>query len=106
MSIISVDDRTFHEEIDVMTKPVLLYFKASWCAPCKIQQNIIEKLNDFYKHTIIIASIDVDTSHELAKEYEVVTIPTLKLLLNKKVVQTFIGTTDIDALQAAIAETL
>lgn len=59
---------------DIITKgDVLVDFYATWCGPCKMMQPILDELKDDFK----IIKIDVDENKELAKNYGVMSIPTL-----------------------------
>ena len=66
------------EEFELLTKEglVLVDFYATWCGPCKMLGPVLETLN------IDVLKIDVDECPELAREYGIMTIPTLMLFNN------------------------
>ena len=83
MSVIHGDK----EEFDKLTKEdfVLVDFYAEWCGPCKMLGPVLETLE------IAVLKIDVDECPELAREYGVMTIPTLMLFNNGKLKSTKSG---------------
>ncbi len=64
-------------EIAESTKPVILDISASWCNPCKMMEPILQELNEKYKDTIQFAKMDFDSQAELAKKYDVTSLPTI-----------------------------
>ncbi len=89
MSVLSVNKNNFNEIIN-SDKPVLLDFYAEWCGPCRMVSPIVEEIakeNPQY----IVGKIDVDVEEELALQFSVVSIPTLVVLKNGKVVNQVSG---------------
>ena len=68
---------------------VLVDFYATWCGPCKMQGEVLKKLEEDVK----IVKIDVDEHTELAKEFGVMSIPTLILFKDGEVANKNIGFT-------------
>lgn len=68
---------------------VLVDFYATWCGPCKMQGEVLKKLEEDVK----IVKIDVDEHTELAKEFGVMSIPTLILFKDDEAVNKNIGFT-------------
>ena len=68
---------------------VLVDFYATWCGPCKMQGEVLKKIEEDVK----IVKIDVDEHTELAKEFGVMSIPTLILFKDGEVVNKNIGFT-------------
>jgi putative thioredoxin len=71
--------------------PVLVDFWASWCAPCKMLMPVLQKLADDYEGTFLVAKVDTDKERELAMEYGIRSLPTLKLFHNGTVVDEVMG---------------
>lgn len=61
-------------------------FFAEWCGPCKMLASELEELKD-----IKIIKIDVDNHSELAQKHGVMSIPTVEIYKNKKIITTFLG---------------
>ena len=71
--------------------PVLVDFWASWCAPCKMLMPVLQKLADEYEGKFLVAKVDTDNERELAMEYGIRSLPTLKLFHNGTVVDEVMG---------------
>ncbi len=76
----------------------LVDFYATWCGPCKMMHPIIEKIEKDYSDVKII-KVDVDLHEELAREYGVMSIPTLCLMKNGEIVEKNIGFTPQEELE-------
>lgn len=83
----------FEKEVISKSKtiPVLVDFFATWCSPCKTLSSILEKIEKEYKGKFILVKINVDKNKELAKKYNILSIPNLKLFKNTKIVEELIG---------------
>ncbi len=90
MSVLHITKDNFESEVLKSEKPVLLDFFATWCGPCRMVGPLIEEIaeeNDSFK----VAKLDVDELPEIAKEYRVVSIPTLMVFKDGKVVNQALG---------------
>ena len=68
-----------YEELVKGSKPVLIDFWATWCGPCRMVAPIVEEIA-FEREDILVGKVDVDTEPELAKQFGIVSIPTLILV--------------------------
>lgn len=59
------------------TKPVLVDFYATWCAPCKMQSPVLDEVKRRMGDDIVVVKVDVDHNREVAAAYHVQSIPTL-----------------------------
>ena len=84
MSAVIVDRNNFQEEVMASQKPVLLDFWASWCGPCRMVLPIVESIAQ-ERPDIKVCKINVDEQPELAAEFGVMTIPTLVVLQDGKI---------------------
>ncbi|WP_417885422.1 thioredoxin [Zunongwangia sp.] len=65
-------------------QPVLIDFHASWCEPCKALSPVLKEVKNELGETVKIIKIDIDKNQQLAKKYQVKSVPTLILFKNGK----------------------
>ena len=86
MSVININKNNFQNEVINSAKPVLLDFWAFWCAPCRRVAPIIEEIAR-ERSDIKVGKINVDEQPELANKFGIMSIPTLVVMKNGKIVQ-------------------
>ena len=105
-SITTLSDTSFDEEIGSASAPVLVDFWAEWCGPCKMIAPILEEIADEQGDAIQIAKLNVDEAGEVARRFEVMSIPTLILFKDGEPVKRVVGAKPKQALLDDIAEYL
>ena len=90
MTAININKNNFQSEVMNSDKPVLLDFWAPWCAPCRMVVPIIEEIAG-ERPDIRVGKINVDEQPELASEFSIMSIPTLMVMKNGKIVQQVSG---------------
>ena len=90
MTAININKNNFQNEVMNSDKPVLLDFWAPWCAPCRMVVPIIEEISG-ERPDIKVGKINVDEQPELASEFSIMSIPTLVVMKNGKIVQQVSG---------------
>ena len=86
MSAININKNNFHEEVINSDKPVLLDFWAPWCGPCRMVVPVIEEIA-LERSDIKVVKINVDEEQELARQYRIMSIPTLMVMRDGQVVK-------------------
>ena len=90
MSVIKVNKSNFEQEVLKSEKKILLDFYAEWCNPCRMLAPILDELaaeHPEYK----VCKINIDEEKELASEFEVMSIPSLFVMENGKIVNQSLG---------------
>ena len=90
MTIKHITNENFKQEVLQSEKPVLIDFFATWCGPCKMLAPIIEQIAN-EKDDIKVVKIDVDQEMELARQFGIMSIPTLIVIKDGKVANTSLG---------------
>ena len=90
MTAININKNNFQNEVMNSDKPVLLDFWAPWCAPCRMVVPIIEEIAG-ERPDIKVGKINVDEQPELASKFSIMSIPTLVVMKNGKIVQQVSG---------------
>lgn len=101
--VAAVTDATFSSE----TKEglVLIDFWATWCGPCRMQAPILEQLsNEYSEDELKILKMDVDENPNTAREFGIMSIPTLLFKKDGQVVKQVAGVHTKEQIKAIIAE--
>ncbi|MGI5959758.1 MAG: thioredoxin [Massiliimalia sp.] len=90
MSVITITKENFENEVIHSEKPVLLDFWASWCNPCRMLSPIVDQVAE-ETPSIKVGKINVDEQPELAGAFKVMSIPTLVVIKDGKIVNQAAG---------------
>lgn len=101
MAIIDLTKENFQAEITKSDKPVLVDFWAVWCGPCQMMAQILHEL-ETEMPDVQIGKVNVDEQMDLARQFRVVSIPTLIIFKNGQEVQRMVGVTSKEELKDAL----
>ena len=90
MAEIKLTEQNFEDEVLNSDKPVLMDFWAPWCGPCRMVVPLVEEIAK-ERSDIKVVKINVDEEQELAMQFGVMSIPTLVVMKNGKIVNQVTG---------------
>ena len=90
MAVITITKENFAQEVLQSEKPVLLDFWASWCGPCRMLSPIVDEVAE-ERGDVMVGKVNVDEQPELAGEFGVMSIPTLLVFEQGKLVRQAVG---------------
>lgn len=90
MKVIEVNESSFQEEVLNSKIKVLIDFNAEWCGPCRMLRPVLDKYAEEHDNVKIV-SINVDNNNDLARKYNVFSIPCLVVLKDGKELDRTVG---------------
>ena len=106
MTVVTITDDNFEEEVNSSEIPVLVDYWATWCGPCKMVGPLVEEISSEFSDKIKVGKLDVDTNQASAARQNVMSIPTLLLFKEGQVVAQHVGTLSKNQLKELIEENL
>ena len=91
MAELKITRENFENEVMKSNIPVLIDFWAPWCGPCRMMGPIIEQLAEEYEGKAKVGKVNVDEEGELSQAFGVMSIPTIVLVKDGKVVKQAVG---------------
>lgn len=101
MSVIKINKDNFASEVLNSDKPVLLDFYADWCGPCRAMGPIVSEIAE-NRSDVKVGKIDVDEQQELATRFGIMSIPTLVVIENGKIVNQAVGLRPKEQIEAML----
>ena len=101
MASIKINNNNFQSEVINSDKPVIFDFWASWCGPCRMVGPILEEISE-ERPDIKVGKINVDEESELAAKFRIMSIPTMVVIKDGKVVNQAVGARPKEAILALL----
>ena len=90
MAVVTITKENFEQEVLQSTKHVLLDFWASWCGPCRMLSPVVDEVAE-ERTDVKVGKVNVDEQPELAGQFGVMSIPTLLVFEQGKLVRQAVG---------------
>lgn len=90
MSALNINKSNFQDEVMNSDRPVLLDFWAPWCGPCRMVVPIVEEIAG-ERPDVKVGKVNVDEEQELARQFGVMSIPTLVVMREGRIVRQAVG---------------
>ena len=106
MRTVTATDANFADTVLTSTTPVLVDFWAAWCGPCRMVAPVLDEIAKEKAGSLTVAKVDVYANPGTARDYQVVSIPTLILFKNGQPVKRIVGAKSKPALLRDLADVL
>lgn len=98
--MLEVTDQSFQSEvINEKNKAVLVDFWAPWCGPCRMQTPVLESFQKQYGDFIKVCKLNTDENPETARQFGIMSIPTLIVFKNGELFKKAVGVQNVEALK-------
>ena len=101
MAVIEITKENFETEVINSEKTVLLDFWAVWCGPCRMVAPVVEQIAE-ERRDIKVGKVNVDEQQALASQFGIMSIPTLVVMKDGKVVNQVVGARPKEQIEAIL----
>ena len=103
---VNVTDDSFESDVLKSDKTVVVDFWATWCGPCKMVAPVLDEIAGENADKITVAKLDIDANPATARDYQVMSIPTMIVFQDGKPVKQIVGARPKAALLSDLADYL
>ena len=103
---VNVTDDSFEADVLKSDKTVVVDFWATWCGPCKMVAPVLDEIAGENSEKLTVAKLDIDANPATARDYQVMSIPTMIVFQDGKPVKQIVGARPKAALLSDLADYL